>query len=466
MRTSWVASRQGKQNVTQLHFARQGVITEEIAFVAKREHLPESLVMEEVARGRMIIPANINHLNLEPMAIGIASKCKVNANIGASPNASDVGEELKKLELAVKYGADTVMDLSTGGVNLDEVRTAIINASSVPIGTVPVYQALESVHGSIEKLSEDDFLHIIEKHCQQGVDYQTIHAGLLIEHLPKVKGRLTGIVSRGGGILAQWMMYHYKQNPLYTRFDDICEIFKRYDCTFSLGDSLRPGCQHDASDAAQLAELKTLGELTRRAWQHDVQVMVEGPGHVPMDQIEFNVRKQMEECNEAPFYVLGPLVTDIGAGYDHITSAIGAAMAGWYGTAMLCYVTPKEHLGLPNPEDVREGLIAYKIAAHAADIARHRPGARDRDDELSRARYAFDWNKQFELSLDPERAKQYHDETLPEDVFKKAEFCSMCGPKHCPMQTKITDEDLEVLDRELKAKGAAELSSLKLDRIE
>ncbi len=463
MRTSWVASRQGKQNVTQLHFARQGVITEEIAFVAKREHLPESLVMEEVARGRMIIPANINHLNLEPMAIGIASKCKVNANIGASPNASDVGEELKKLELAVKYGADTVMDLSTGGVNLDEVRTAIINASSVPIGTVPVYQALESVHGSIEKLSEDDFLHIIEKHCQQGVDYQTIHAGLLIEHLPKVKGRLTGIVSRGGGILAQWMMYHYKQNPLYTRFDDICEIFKRYDCTFSLGDSLRPGCQHDASDAAQLAELKTLGELTRRAWQHDVQVMVEGPGHVPMDQIEFNVRKQMEECNEAPFYVLGPLVTDIGAGYDHITSAIGAAMAGWYGTAMLCYVTPKEHLGLPNPEDVREGLIAYKIAAHAADIARHRPGARDRDDELSRARYAFDWNKQFELSLDPERAKQYHDETLPEDVFKKAEFCSMCGPKHCPMQTKITDEDLEVLDRELKAKGAAELSSVKLD---
>ena len=466
MRTSWVASRQGKQNVTQLHFARQGVITEEIAFVAKREHLPESLVMEEVARGRMIIPANINHLNLEPMAIGIASKCKVNANIGASPNASDVGEELKKLELAVKYGADTVMDLSTGGVNLDEVRTAIINASSVPIGTVPVYQALESVHGSIEKLSEDDFLHIIEKHCKQGVDYQTIHAGLLIEHLPKVKGRLTGIVSRGGGILAQWMMYHYKQNPLYTRFDDICEIFKRYDCTFSLGDSLRPGCQHDASDAAQLAELKTLGELTRRAWQHDVQVMVEGPGHVPMDQIEFNVRKQMEECNEAPFYVLGPLVTDIGAGYDHITSAIGAAMAGWYGTAMLCYVTPKEHLGLPNPEDVREGLIAYKIAAHAADIARHRPGARDRDDELSRARYAFDWNKQFELSLDPERAKQYHDETLPEDVFKKAEFCSMCGPKHCPMQTKITDEDLEVLDRELKAKGASELSAVKLDRVE
>ncbi len=455
MRTSWVASRQGKSNVSQLHFARQGVITEEIAYVAKRENLPESLVLEEVARGRMIIPANINHLNLEPMAIGIASKCKVNANIGASPNASDVGEELKKLELAVKYGADTVMDLSTGGVNLDEVRTAIINASPVPIGTVPVYQALESVHGSIEKLSEDDFLHIIEKHCKQGVDYQTIHAGLLIEHLPKVKGRITGIVSRGGGILAQWMLYHYKQNPLYTRFEDICEIFKRYDCSFSLGDSLRPGCLHDASDAAQLAELKTLGELTKRAWKHDVQVMVEGPGHVPMDQIEFNVRKQMEDCSEAPFYVLGPLVTDIAPGYDHITSAIGAAMAGWYGTAMLCYVTPKEHLGLPNSEDVREGLIAYKIAAHAADIARQRPGVRERDDELSRARYSFDWNKQFDLSLDPERAREYHDETLPEEIFKEAEFCSMCGPKHCPMQTKITDDDLKKLEEKIKADGTS-----------
>ena len=329
MRSAWIEKRRGSANVSQLHFARQGLITEEMAYVAKRENLPETLIREEVARGRMIIPANIQHPNLEPMAIGIASRCKVNANIGASPNASDVAEELEKLELAVKYGADTVMDLSTGGVNLDEVRTAIINASPVPIGTVPVYQALESVHGSIEKLSEDDFLHIIEKHCQQGVDYQTIHAGLLIEHLPKVKGRLTGIVSRGGGILAQWMLYHHKQNPLYTRFDDICEIFKRYDCTFSLGDSLRPGCLHDASDEAQLAELKTLGQLTRRAWEHNVQVMVEGPGHVPMDQIEFNVRKQMEECSEAPFYVLGPLVTDIAPGYDHITSAIGAAMACW-----------------------------------------------------------------------------------------------------------------------------------------
>ncbi len=449
MRSTWVAPRQGQGNVTQMHHARQGLLTEEMDHVAKREDLPPSLVMEEVARGRMIIPANINHANLEPMGIGIAARCKVNANIGASPTTSDVQQEVEKLNLAVRYGADTVMDLSTGGVNLDEVRTAIIQASPVPIGTVPVYQALESVHGSVRKLDEDDFLHIIERHCQQGVDYQTIHAGLLIEHLPKVRGRITGIVSRGGGVLAQWMLYHHRQNPLYTRFDDICEIFKRYDCSFSLGDSLRPGCQHDASDAAQLAELHTLGELTRRAWEHDVQVMVEGPGHVPMDQIEFNVRKQMEECSEAPFYVLGPLVTDIAPGYDHITSAIGAALAGWHGTAMLCYVTPKEHLGLPNAEDVREGLIAYKIAAHAADIARHRPGARDRDDELSRARYAFDWNRQFELSLDPERARSYHDETLPADIYKQAEFCSMCGPKHCPMQTKITDEDVAALEQVL-----------------
>ena len=454
MRSTWVAARKGQGNVTQMHHARQGRLTEEMNHVAQRENLPPSLVMEEVARGRMIIPANINHTNLEPMGIGIAARCKVNANIGASPTTSDAHQEVKKLDLAVRHGADTVMDLSTGGVNLDEVRTAIIQASPVPIGTVPVYQALESVHGLVKNLDEDDFLHIIEKHCQQGVDYQTIHAGLLIEHLPKVRGRITGIVSRGGGILAQWMLYHHRQNPLYTRFDDICEIFKRYDCSFSLGDSLRPGCQHDASDEAQLAELHTLGELTRRAWKHDVQVMVEGPGHVPMDQIEFNVRKQMEECSEAPFYVLGPLVTDIAPGYDHITSAIGAALAGWHGTAMLCYVTPKEHLGLPNAEDVREGLIAYKIAAHAADIARHRPGARDRDDELSRARYAFDWNRQFELSLDPERARSYHDETLPADIYKQAEFCSMCGPKHCPMQTRITDEDVAALQQVLAKEQA------------
>ncbi|MBG0744009.1 MAG: phosphomethylpyrimidine synthase [Cylindrospermopsis raciborskii KL1] len=447
MRSQWVAKRLGQPNVTQMHYARQGVITEEMHHVAKRENLPPELIREEVARGRMIIPANINHTNLEPMAIGIASRCKVNANIGASPTSSNVEEELDKLRLSIKYGADTVMDLSTGGGNLDQIRTTIINASSVPIGTVPVYQALESVHGKMENFTADDFLHVIEKHAQQGVDYQTIHAGLLIEHLPLVKTRLTGIVSRGGGILAKWMLLHRKQNPLYTRFQDIIEIFKKYDVSFSLGDSLRPGCTHDASDAAQLAELKTLGQLTRKAWEHDVQVMVEGPGHVPMDQIEFNVRKQMEECSEAPFYVLGPLVTDIAPGYDHITSAIGAAMAGWYGTAMLCYVTPKEHLGLPNAEDVRNGLIAYKIAAHAADIGRHRPGARDRDDELSQARYNFDWNRQFELALDPDRAREYHDETLPEEVYKQAEFCSMCGPKFCPMQTKVDADAIAELEQ-------------------
>ncbi|MDX2272143.1 MAG: phosphomethylpyrimidine synthase [Cyanobacteriota bacterium] len=446
MRQAWIAKRQGHPNVSQMHYARQGVITEEMARVGERENLPVELIRDEVARGRMIIPANINHPNLDPMAIGIASRCKVNANIGASPNSSDLEEEVAKLKLAIKYGADTVMDLSTGGGNLDEIRTAIIRASSVPIGTVPVYQALESVHGAIEKLTPDDFLQVIEKHAQQGVDYMTIHAGILIEHLPLVRSRLTGIVSRGGGILARWMLHHHRQNPLYTHFRDIMEIFKKYDVSFSLGDSLRPGCLHDASDEAQLAELKTLGQLTRQAWSEDIQVMVEGPGHVPMDQIEFNVRKQMEECSEAPFYVLGPLVTDIAPGYDHITSAIGAALAGWYGTAMLCYVTPKEHLGLPDAEDVRNGLIAYKIAAHAADIARHRPGSRDRDDQLSQARYQFDWNRQFELSLDPERARAYHDETLPADIYKTAEFCSMCGPKFCPMQTKVDAEALTELE--------------------
>lgn len=451
MRSEWVARRRGQANVTQMHFARQGVITEEMEYVAQRENLPPELIRSEVARGRMIIPANINHTNLEPMCIGIASRCKVNANIGASPTSSGLAEELEKLKLAIKYGADTVMDLSTGGGNLDEIRTAIIQASPVPIGTVPIYQALESVHGNVEKLSAEDILHVIEKQAQQGVDYMTIHAGILIEYLPLVRHRLTGIVSRGGGILARWMLAHHKQNPLYTHFRDIIEIFKKYDVSFSLGDSLRPGCLHDASDEAQLAELKTLGQLTRMAWEHDVQVMVEGPGHVPMDQIEFNVRKQMEECDEAPFYVLGPLVTDIAAGYDHISSAIGAALAGWYGAAMLCYVTPKEHLGLPNAEDVRNGLIAYKIAAHAADIARHRPGARDRDDEMSRARYNFDWNRQFELSLDPERAREYHDETLPADIYKTAEFCSMCGPKFCPMQTKMDAEALSELERFLAA---------------
>ncbi|MGB3519402.1 MAG: phosphomethylpyrimidine synthase [Elainellaceae cyanobacterium] len=455
MRESWVSPRRGQPIVTQMHYARQGILTEEMHYVAQRENLSPELIQAEVARGRMIIPANINHANLEPMGIGIAATCKVNANIGASPNSSNLDDEVAKLQLAVKYGADTLMDLSTGGGDLDAIRTAIIQASPIPIGTVPIYQALESVHGAIEQLTPDDFLHIIEKHAQQGVDYMTIHAGILIEHLPLVKNRITGIVSRGGGIIARWMLHHHRQNPLYSHFDDIIEIFKRYDVSFSLGDSLRPGCLHDASDAAQLAELKTLGDLTRRAWAQDVQVMVEGPGHVPMDQIEFNVRKQMEECSEAPFYVLGPLVTDIAPGYDHITSAIGAAMAGWYGTAMLCYVTPKEHLGLPNAEDVRNGLIAYKIAAHAADVARHRPGARDRDDALSHARYNFDWNRQFELSLDPDRAREYHDETLPADIYKTAEFCSMCGPKFCPMQTKVDAEALDQLEQFLAQEKVA-----------
>lgn len=447
MRASWIAQRRGQQNVSQMHYARQGILTEEMAYVAQRENLSPELIRDEVARGRMIIPANINHPNLEPMAIGIATKCKVNANIGASPNSSDIHAEVAKLHLAVKYGADTLMDLSTGGGDLDAIRTAIIQASPIPIGTVPIYQALEGVHGRVENLTAEDFLHVIEKHAQQGVDYMTIHAGILIQHLPLVRDRITGIVSRGGGILARWMLHHHQQNPLYTHFDDIIAIFQRYDVSFSLGDSLRPGCLYDATDAAQMAELKTLGELTRRAWDQDVQVMVEGPGHVPMDQIDYNVKKQMEECSEAPFYVLGPLVTDIAAGYDHISSAIGAALAGWSGAAMLCYVTPKEHLGLPNAEDVRQGLIAYKIAAHAADIARHRPGARDRDDAMSHARYNFDWNQQFALSLDPERAKEYHDETLPADIYKTAEFCSMCGPKFCPMQTKVDAEALTELEK-------------------
>jgi len=455
MRKDWIARRQGHSNVSQMHYARNGVITEEMHHVAQRENLAAELIRDEVARGRMIIPANINHPNLEPMAIGVAAKCKVNANIGASPNSSDLDAEVAKLHLAIKYGADTLMDLSTGGGDLDKIRTAVIQNSTIPIGTVPIYQALESVHGNMENLTADDFLHIIEKHAQQGVDYMTIHAGILIEHLPLVRNRITGIVSRGGGILARWMLHHHQQNPLYTHFNDIIEIFKRYDVSFSLGDSLRPGCLHDATDEAQLAELKTLGQLTRQAWEHDVQVMVEGPGHVPMDQIDYNVKKQMEECSEAPFYVLGPLVTDIAAGYDHISSAIGAALAGWSGAAMLCYVTPKEHLGLPNAEDVRAGLIAYKIAAHAADIARHRPGARDRDDAMSHARYNFDWSRQFELSLDPERAKEYHDETLPADIYKTAEFCSMCGPKFCPMQTKVDADALTELEKFLAREEAA-----------
>ena len=428
--------------VTQMHYARNGEITDAMRFVAQREGLEPQLVRDEVARGRLIIPANTNHLKgpLEPMGIGKVARVKINANIGNSAVSSSIEEELEKLRLAVRYGADTVMDLSTGE-KIDETRQAIIAESTVPIGTVPIYQALLQVEQTTD-LTADGLLDMIERQAEQGVDYMTIHAGVLLEHLPLVHGRVTGIVSRGGSLLAVWMMAHRKQNPLYEHFDDILDICRRYDVTISLGDGLRPGSIADASDRAQFAELETLGELTERAWERDVQVMIEGPGHIPMQQIEMNVRKEKEICHEAPFYTLGPLVTDIAPGYDHITSAIGAAMIGWYGADMLCYVTPKEHLGLPNAEDVRQGVIAYKIAAHAADIARGRTGVTDRDNALSRARYAFDWSEQFRLSLDPERAREYHDEALPAEYFKSAEFCAMCGPKFCSMHHSRTLDDM------------------------
>lgn len=440
LRDEWVKKRAQDSNQSQMHYARKGVITEEMEFVAKRENLTPEFVRSEIARGRMIIPANINHRNLEPMAIGINSKCKINANIGNSAVTSDIPKELEKLKLAVKFGSDTVMDLSTGRF-LDETRLAIIAESPVPVGTVPIYQALERVDGKPEALTADIMFEVIEEQARQGVDYMTIHAGVLLEHLPLVSKRLTGIVSRGGAILAQWCLRHHKQNFLYTEYDRLLEICKKYDVTISLGDGLRPGCLADASDAGQFAELKTLGELTLKAWEKDVQVMIEGPGHVPMDQIPMNMQKEIELCHEAPFYVLGPLVVDYAPGYDHITSAIGAAIAGQHGASMLCYVTPREHLGLPDLNDVKQGVIAYKIAAHAADIARKRPGARDRDDQLSRARFLFDWKKQFELSIDPEHAKALHDETLPDEYFKEAEFCSMCGPKFCSMHLsqELTD---------------------------
>ena len=418
-------------NVSQMHYARQGVITEEMEYVARREKVDAEFVRAEVARGRAIIPANLHHTSLEPMIIGTNFTCKINANIGNSAVSSNIEEELKKLHFSVKYGADTVMDLSTGG-DLPRIRRAIIEASPVPVGTVPIYEAITRVKRA-EDLTIGVLLEVIEEQAEQGVDYMTIHAGVLREFLPLIRSRITGIVSRGGALLAQWMAFHHKQNPLYDHFDDICKIFKKHDVSFSLGDGLRPGCLADASDEAQFAELKVLGELTLKAWEHDVQVMIEGPGHVPMDKIKEQVDKEMELCHEAPFYTLGPLVTDIAPGYDHITSAIGAAMIGWYGASMLCYVTPKEHLGLPGPEDVKQGVIAYKIAAHAADVARRRPGARDRDDALSYARFLFDWNKQFELSLDPETARSMHDQTLADDYYKEAAFCSMCGPKFCSM---------------------------------
>ena len=452
-RAEWLAKRKCENtdgNFSQMHYARQGVITDEMRFVAFREKLTPELIRDEVARGRMIIPANINHPELEPMSIGVASLCKINANIGNSAVTSNIDEELKKLHTAVHYGADTVMDLSTGG-EIHEIRDAILRHSPVPIGTVPIYEAISRVR-RVEDLTASVMLEVIEEQAAQGVDYMTIHAGVLIQYVPMVAKRITGIVSRGGAILAQWMTHHHRQNFLYECFEDICKIFKKYDVSFSLGDGLRPGCIADASDEAQFAELKTLGELTKIAWKHDVQVMIEGPGHIPMHKIKEQVDLENDYCYEAPFYTLGPLVTDIAPGYDHITSAIGAAMIGWYGASMLCYVTPKEHLGLPNEKDVKDGIIAYKIAAHAADIARERPGARDRDDALSYARYKFDWEKQFELSLDPETARSMHDETLPDEHYKGAAFCSMCGPKFCSMNysSKVDEYNKQVHGLEKK----------------
>lgn len=456
IRKEWTAARSGDSIRTQIHYARQGEITGEMRYIANRERLTPELVRDEVARGRMIIPANINHRNLEPMCIGVASLCKINANIGNSSTTSNIEDELDKLNYAVKFGADTVMDLSTGG-DIPRIRQAIIDASPVPIGTVPIYEALSRVR-RVEDLNIQVLLEVIEEQAQQGVDYMTIHAGVLVQYIPLARNRITGIVSRGGAILAEWMVKNHRQNLLYEHFDEICKIFQKYDVSFSLGDGLRPGCLADASDAAQFAELKTLGELTKKAWEYDVQVMIEGPGHIPLDQIALQVEKENELCYEAPFYTLGPLVTDIAPGYDHITSAIGAAMIGWHGASMLCYVTPKEHLGLPNREDVKQGIIAYKIAAHAADVARHRPGARDRDDELSRARFNFDWRKQFALSLDPETAEAMHDETLPEEGFKDAAFCSMCGPKFCSMNHSAKTQEFTESDAEAvlaKSKGEA-----------
>src|SRR3954467_9130982 len=449
-REEWIARRRevaaqtGDTNMSQMHFARKGLVTEEMLYVAEREKITPELVRKEVAEGRMIIPANINHPELEPMAIGVESLCKINANIGNSSVTSEVETELKKLHTAVHYGADTVMDLSTGG-EIHGIREAILRHSPVPIGTVPIYEAVSRVK-RIEDLTADIMLEVVEEQAAQGVDYMTIHAGVLIQNLPMVAKRITGIVSRGGAILAQWMAHHHKQNFLYERFDDITKILAKHDVSYSLGDGLRPGCIADASDEAQFAELATLGELTKKAWERDVQVMIEGPGHVPLDKIKEQVDREVELCYGAPFYTLGPLVTDIAPGYDHITSAIGAAMIGWHGAAMLCYVTPKEHLGLPNEKDVKDGIIAYKIAAHAADVARHRPGARDRDDAISYARYTFDWNKQFELSLDPETARSMHDETLPDDYYKEAAFCSMCGPKFCSMNysSKVDEYNKQV----------------------
>ena len=447
------------KNVTQMHYAKQGIITPEMEYIAIRENqrqrhdvdmrqhagqnfgaqnlreITPEFVRQEIAAGRAIIPANINHPECEPMIIGRNFLVKINANIGNSALGSSIDEEVAKMTWATRWGADTIMDLSTGK-NIHETREWIIRNSPVPIGTVPIYQALEKVDGVAEDLTWEIFKDTLIEQAEQGVDYFTIHAGVLLRYVPMTANRLTGIVSRGGSIMAQWCLAHHQENFLYTHFDEICEIMKAYDVSFSLGDGLRPGCVQDANDEAQFSELKTLGELTHRAWEHDVQVMIEGPGHVPMHMIKENMDLQLEVCKEAPFYTLGPLTTDIAPGYDNITSAIGAAMIGWYGTAMLCYVTPKEHLGLPNKKDVKDGIITYKIAAHAADLAKGHPGAQVRDNALSKARFEFRWDDQFNLSLDPDTARSMHDETLPKEAHKSAHFCSMCGPKFCSM--KIT----------------------------
>ena len=451
-------AKKGK-NVTQMHYARQGIITPEMEYIAIRENqrqhdgvdirqhagenfgaknlkeITPEFVRQEVAEGRAIIPANINHPEIEPMIIGRNFLVKINANIGNSALGSSIDEEVAKMTWATRWGADTIMDLSTGK-NIHETREWIIRNSPVPIGTVPIYQALEKVDGVAEDLTWEIFKDTLIEQAEQGVDYFTIHAGVLLRYVPLTAHRLTGIVSRGGSIMAQWCLAHHQENFLYTHFDEICEIMKAYDVSFSLGDGLRPGCIQDANDDAQFSELKTLGELTHRAWEHDVQVMIEGPGHVPMHMVKENMDLQLEVCKEAPFYTLGPLTTDIAPGYDHITSAIGAAMIGWYGTAMLCYVTPKEHLGLPNKKDVKDGIITYKIAAHAADLAKGHPGSQVRDNALSKARFEFRWEDQFNLSLDPDTSRSMHDETMPKEAHKSAHFCSMCGPKFCSM--KIT----------------------------
>jgi len=473
-------------NVTQMHYARRGIITPEMEFVAIREnqrleivrdagllsqHAGESFgasipkvitpefVRDEIARGRAILPCNINHPESEPMIIGRNFLTKINANIGNSAVSSGIAEEVEKLVWAIRWGADTVMDLSTGR-HIHETREWIIRNSPVPIGTVPIYQALEKVDGRAEELSWEIFRDTLVEQAEQGVDYFTIHAGVLLRYIPLTARRVTGIVSRGGSIMAKWCLAHHRENFLYTHFEEICEIMKAYDVAFSLGDGLRPGSIADANDAAQFAELETLGELTKIAWKHDVQVMIEGPGHVPMQLIRENVDRQLRECGEAPFYTLGPLTTDIAPGYDHIASAIGAAMIGWFGTAMLCYVTPKEHLGLPNREDVRDGIMAYKIAAHAADLAKGHPGAQVRDNALSKARFEFRWEDQFHLGLDPEKAREFHDETLPKEAHKLAHFCSMCGPHFCSM--KITQDVRDYA----AAQGVDERTALELGMAE